>query len=326
MARVVRRGARPTTRPGALTGRSRGAVPVPPVPSARTAALTVLAVTAAAAWPFVEPLLPVLRRVHVPVLDPGTGPVTVLHVSDLHLLPRHRRRAAWVRGLADLRPDLVVSTGDHVSSEAASGLLVETLGALTADGTPGVFVPGNNDYFTPVRPHFTGYLHDGPPRPRRMDLPWGRTAGQLEAVGWTDLTHRRTTRVLAGTPVVLAGTDDAHLGRDRYDRVAGPVDGLGIGVTHTPQRRLLRSFAADGHRLVLAGHTHGGQLRLPGVGPLITNCDLERWRARGLSPLQLDRPDGAWLHVSAGLGTSPYLPGRICCRPEATLLTLVPGS
>ena len=71
---------------------------------------------------------------------------------------------------------------------------------------------------------------------------------------------------------------------------------------------------------MLAGHTHGGQLRLPLLGPLTTNCDLERSRARGLSPLE--RGPG-WLHVSAGLGSSPYLPVRLCCRPEATLLTLV---
>ena len=278
---------------------------------------------AAAAWPFVEPLLPVLRRRRVPVLDRGARPLTVLHLSDLHLLPRHTRRAAWVRALARLRPDLVVSTGDHVSSARSVPLLVDTLGALVQDGTPGVFVPGNNDYFTPVRPRLTGYLHDGPPRPRGVDLPWGSTARRLEEVGLTDLTHRRTVVEVAGTPVTLTGTDDAHLRRDRYAGVSGPVDGLGLGVTHTPRRALLRAFAADGHALVLAGHTHGGQLRLPGLGPAVTNCDLERSRARGLSRLVPGAADAGWLHVSAGLGTSPYLPVRVCCRPEATLLTLV---
>ena len=276
---------------------------------------------AAAVWPFVEPMLPVLRRVRVPVLPPGAAPLRVLHLSDLHLLPRHGRRAAWVRRLARLQPDLVVSTGDHVSSARSVPLLVSTLGALTADGTPGVFVPGNNDSFTPARPRPTGYLHDGPPRPRRPDLDWAGTARRLERAGWTDLTHRRTVVHVAGRDVVLTGTDDAHLRRDRYDRVAGPVDGLALGVTHTPRRSLLRAFADDGHALVLAGHTHGGQLRLPLLGPAVTNCDLERSRARGLSPLVPGRP-GSWLHVSAGLGTSPYAPVRLLCRSEATLLTL----
>jgi predicted MPP superfamily phosphohydrolase len=275
-----------------------------------------------AAWPFVEPQLPALRRLTVPVLPPGARPLAVLHLSDLHLLPRHRRRAAWVRALAEHRPDLVVSTGDHLSSADAVPLLVSTLASLTADGTPAVFVPGNNDYFSPVLPRPTNYLSDGPPRPRRPDLPWERTAAQLRDAGWTDLTHVRTTVALHGTTVTLTGTDDAHLRRARYAEVAGPVAGPALGVTHTPQLGLLRAFAADGHDLVLAGHTHGGQLRLPGLGPAVTNCDLQRSRARGLSPLTAAAEHG-WLHVSAGLGTSPYLPVRVCCRPEATLLTLV---
>ncbi len=274
------------------------------------------------AWPLVEPLFPVLRHVRVPVLPPGAGPVRVLHVSDLHLLARHRRRAAWVASLADQGADLVVSTGDHWSSADALDRLVQALGALTADGTPGVHVPGNNDPYSPVLPHPAGYLRPRRrPRVRRPpDLPWERAVARLADVGWTDLCQRRTTLTLAGRPVTLTGTADAHLRQDRYAEVAGAVTGLGLGITHTPARRLLRAFAADGHALVLAGHTHGGQLRLPGVGPLVTNCDLPRARARGLTS-----DAGGWLHVSAGLGTSPYLPLRFCCRPEATLLELVPG-
>jgi predicted MPP superfamily phosphohydrolase len=294
------------------------------LPSRWTAAAGLTAL-AALAWPFVEPQLPVLRRATVPVLPAGAAPVRVLHVSDLHLLPRHRRRAAWVRRLADLAPHLVVSTGDHWSSARALGLLTTTLAALTADGTPGVFVPGNNDYYTPVRPTLHRYVTGGEPAPRAPDLPWAAAARALEDAGWTDLTDRRTTLTLAGLPVLLTGTDDGHLRRDRYAKVAGQVAEtgvpLGIGVTHTPERRLLRAFAADGYALVLAGHTHGGQLRLPGAGALVTNCDLPRARARGLT-----REGPQWLHVSAGLGTSPYAPVRLCCRPEATLLELVPSA
>ena len=274
------------------------------------------------AWALAEPHLPVLRRAVVPVLPAGAPPLRVLHVSDLHLLPTSRRLAAWVRGLAAEPVDLVVSTGDHVASAQAVPLLADALGALTADGTPGVFVPGNNDYFTPVRPTLRRYL-SGESLHRAPDLPWEQAAAALERTGWTDLTSRRTTLVLGGLRVVLTGTDDGHLRRDRYARVAGPVGpgtDVGIGVTHTPARRLLRAFAEDGHALVLAGHTHGGQLRVPGVGALVTNCALERSRARGLSPLA---PAGGWLHVSAGLGASPYVPVRFACRPEATVLELV---
>src|SRR4051794_8592461 len=95
-----------------------------------------LAGAATAAGAFVEPLFPVLRRATVPALPPGSPPLRVLHVSDLHLLPRHGRRSAWLRSLADLRPDLAVSTGDHLSSADAIPLLAASLAALTADGTP----------------------------------------------------------------------------------------------------------------------------------------------------------------------------------------------
>jgi uncharacterized protein len=286
-----------------------------------TAPLAVAGLAGLAAWPFAEPHLPVLRRLRLPLLAPGASAVRVLHLSDLHLLPRQARKASWVRGLAGLRPDLVVATGDHVSSADAAEPLAQLYGAFPAAGATAVFVPGNNDWYTPARPHPSRYL-SGRRAPRRTpDLPWPQIADRLVAVGWTDLTHVRTALEVRGARLVLTGTDDGHLRRDRYARVAGPVaDGaVGIGVTHTPQARLLRAFARDGHALVLAGHTHGGQLRLPGLGAVVTNCDLPRWRARGLT-----RDGGTWLHVSAGLGSSPYLPVRLCCRPEATLLELVP--
>ncbi len=270
---------------------------------------------AAAAWPFVEPHLPVLRRVRVPVLPRGRRPLVVLHLSDLHLLARHRRRAAWIARLARTAPDLVVSTGDHLSALTALPLLT---GIARSFDCPGVFVPGNNDYYTPVAPHPLDYLRGGSRVDRRPDLPWPEVAAALGGAGWTDLTQRRLT--LDALDLTLTGTDDAHLRRDRYAAVRGPVDGLALGVTHTPQSRLLDAFADDGHALVLAGHTHGGQLRLPGLGALVTNCDLPRSRARGLT-----RDRRGWLHVSAGLGTSPYAPVRVCCRPEATLLSLVPA-
>jgi predicted MPP superfamily phosphohydrolase len=278
----------------------------------------VVAGTAVTIGALLEPHFPVLRRISVPALPPGSDRLTVLHLSDLHLLPRHGRRSRWIAHLADLKPDLTVVTGDLWSSVRALPLLGSTLAALTAEGARGVFVPGNNDYYSPLPPAIFGYFTGNEPRRHGPDMPWGRVVQMLTDVGWTDLTHRRTTMSLRGIEVTLTGTDDAHLRRDRYALVKGPVTGdVAIGVTHTPQRRVLDAFVADGHQLLLAGHTHGGQLRMPGVGALVTNCDLDRARARGLS-----RHGTSWLHVSAGLGTSPYAPVRLCCRPEASLLTL----
>lgn len=105
---------------------------------------------------------------------------------------------------------------------------------------------------------------------------------------------------------------------------------LSLGLTHSPYLRVLDDMSNDGVHLTFAGHTHGGQLCLPGYGALVTNCDLDRSRASGLSryPGSLDDPLDAgdmFLHVSAGLGTSPYTPVRLACRPEATLLRLIPA-
>ena len=286
--------------------------------AARRTALAVAA-TAVVAWPFAEPLLPVLRRTTAAVLPDGVRPVRVLHVSDLHLMPQQRRRAAWTAQLARLRPDLVVSTGDHLSRTAAIPRLMEALAPL-AEGVPAFFVPGNTDYYEARAPSPLSYLTGRPPRRRGPEIAWDEVAAALTAVGWTELTHRRVEVDVGGVRLALTGTDDGCLQRDDYRQVAGPLPDvdLGIGVTHTPQHRLLDAFVADGHRLLLAGHTHGGQLRVPGGPPLLTHCDLDRGRARGLS-----RWGPAALHVSAGLGQSPYLPVRTGCRPEATLLTLV---
>ena len=120
----------------------------------------------------------------------------------------------------------------------------------------------------------------------------------------------------------MAGVDDPHLSRDRYDTIAGPASpaaNLTLGLTHSPEPRVLDRFAADGYQLVMAGHTHGGQLCLPFYGAIVTNCDLDRSRAKGASRWGARTQ----LHVSAGIGTSPFAPVRFCCRPEATLLTLV---
>jgi len=266
-----------------------------------------------------------LRRFSVPVLAPGARPLRVLHISDLHLTPDQKRKRDWVRSLAGLEPDFVINTGDNLAHREAVPVALEALGPLLE--RPGAFVMGSNDYYEP-RPTnpFRYLLPDNGIRTHKGTLPWEDLRDGFVGAGWLDLNNARGRIKADHREIELVGTDDPHIGYDRYDDVSGAPDGaadISIGVTHAPYRRILDPMVADGFPLVLAGHTHGGQLCLPVVGALVTNCDLPRRQAKGLSQWTCgDRT--SWLHVSAGLGTSPFAPVRFACPPEATLLTLEP--
>lgn len=266
-----------------------------------------------------------IRRVDIPVLPPGAAPMTILHLSDAHLTPAQQGKQRFIRELALLRPDLVVNTGDSIAHPAAVPAMLAALEPLLQ--IPGVFVWGSNDYYRPQPKNPSRYLlRDKGRRKLGESLPWQELRAGMQAAGWRDATHARFHLRAGGLDIEVAGVDDPHLKRDRYALVAGPVDRLAhltLGVTHSPEPRVLDAFAADGFRLLLAGHTHGGQLRIPGYGALVTNCGLDTGRARGLSRWGAGE-DPAWLHVSAGLGTSPYAPVRFACLPEVSLLTLVP--
>jgi uncharacterized protein len=286
----------------------------------RSAALVAAAGAAAVGYGLAENQAFTLRRFQVPVLAPGTPTIRLLHLSDLHITNRQHRKQAWVRSLAELEPDFVLNTGDHFSAADAVPAVLHALEPLLA--FPGGFVPGNNDYYSPVPKNPLRYFapqHNtkhGPP------LPWPELAAKMAAGGWLDLTHVRASLRAGGVEVALAGTDDPHLRRARYERIAGPADpdaGVRIGVIHSPEPALLTRFAADGYDLVVAGHTHGGQIRVPFGPAIVTNCGIDRHRARWLHAWD----EHMYFHVCAGLGSNPFTPVRIACRPEAALLTLV---
>jgi predicted MPP superfamily phosphohydrolase len=262
-----------------------------------------------------------LREVTLPVLREGARPLRVLHITDLHMLPDQRSKQRWVAALAELNPDLVVNTGDNLAHKQAVPAVVRALDPLL--DRPGVFVFGSNDYYAPRPKNPARYLFPSNKRVHGVPLPWRDLRAAFIERGWLDLTHVRRLLTVDGQSIAVAGVDDPHLRRDRYIDVSGrpdPTAALRLGVTHSPEPRVLDGFASDGYDLVMAGHTHGGQLRIPGYGAIVTNCELDRSRARGASRWGADM----WLHVSAGLGTSPYAPVRFACPPEASLLTLVP--
>src|SRR5690606_11173241 len=127
-----------------------------PVATATLALGAGAALAAYATW--VEPRWFALRRVDVPCLPAGSGPVRVLHLSDLHLVPRQDRKRSWVAGLEALEPDLVVSTGDNLADMAAVPAVLETYDGLL--DRPGAFVLGSNDYYPPTPKNPLRYFGD----------------------------------------------------------------------------------------------------------------------------------------------------------------------
>lgn len=298
------------------------------------------------AWgSLIERRLFTLRQVTVPVLAPGSDPIRVLHLSDLHMAPWQTDKQDWVRSLAALKPDLVVNTGDnlgHVDGIAGIERALEPF-----RGIPGVFVNGSNDFVGPQPKNPLKYFAGPSKRSDRTTdaLDTDRLHEFFAKLAWIDLNNAAAALDLNGTHLEFVGVDDPHIARDRLDLITGAIDDLRaddplsdevwpdpakaqenrptltVAVTHAPYQRVLNSFVNHGAQLILAGHTHGGQVCVPGFGALVTNCDIPRRQVKGLS-LWNTGLRTSYLHVSAGLGTSIYAPVRFACPPEATMLTL----
>jgi len=264
-----------------------------------------------------------VRRSTLPLLPKGSRDIKVLHFSDLHLTPNKKREISDIKSFADLKPDLVISTGDFLASKDSVKTVIDALDELL--NIPGLFVFGSNDYYAPQFKNPLSYLRkDNGERKLGNKLPWQSLQKQLVKRGWQDLNHNKVKLKVNGVVIEARGTDDAHLELDDYRKVEGKVSkaaDFAIGVTHAPYERVIAAMAQDKLDLIFAGHTHGGQIRLPWFGgsrSLTTNCDLENWRSRGVTKVN----DEPWLNVSAGMGMSPFAPIRFACPPEISLITL----
>ncbi|ARC57523.1 3',5'-cyclic adenosine monophosphate phosphodiesterase CpdA [Frondihabitans sp. 762G35] len=276
-----------------------------------------------------------VRRETVPILPPGSRSLTVLHLSDLHMAPWQTDKQEWIRSLAVYEPDLVVDTGDnlgHVDAYDAVEYALEPFRDVA-----GVFVHGSNDYVGPqFKSPFRYFGGPSAPLTKPVELDNARLTSFFESLGWLDLDNTARAIEIKGNRLEFFGVNDAHRGWARLERLPGALDELrenvgwqdeegpesvSIGLTHAPYQRVLDSFTTNGADLVFAGHTHGGQVCVPGYGALVTNCDIPRKQVSGLSMWNHARKS-TYLEVSAGLGTSIYAPVRFACRPEAVVVTL----
>lgn len=278
-----------------------------------------------------------IRYETLPVLRPGQSSFRILHIGDMHLVAGDHDKIDFVRGLAELEPDVVVNTGDNPGGVDAIDDVLTALEPLLS--IPGVFVPGSNDLYGPRSANPLRYLT----APTTLEtstehydaIDVNTMFRRFAAPGaWHLIANRNITLHLReDLRLTVAGTHDAHMRADVWPgfdagtaTAAASTEGseLRVAVTHAPYRRVLDAATADGADVIFAGHTHGGQVALPAYGAIVSNCDLPtglasgvtRWRAAGRTSV---------VNITAGIGASPTVPLRTFCPPEAVVVDLIPA-
>ncbi|GAA1326592.1 metallophosphoesterase [Leucobacter albus] len=334
-------------------------------PGARAAAALGWAAAGVLVWSTViERRLFTVRRHEIPLLPAGAAPVRVLQLSDLHLAPWQTNKINWVRSLRALNPDLVVLTGDLMGHTGARPALLHTLEAFADTPTLFVH-GSNDYYGPKFKNPMRYLREPSRLSTRAQDIDNATLTTGLTDLGFLDLNNSAAALSLRGTSFEFIGLNDPHIRLHNADAMRAAMGeqgfalpdaavvaevgaskvspgeagaatgavtddletgrGVRVGLVHAPYQAALGELLSSGSELILAGHTHGGQVRVPGVGALTSNSDLPNDQARGLS-VWYDAHRAAYLNVSAGLGNSIYAPVRFACRPEASLITLTaPG-
>jgi uncharacterized protein len=247
--------------------------------------------------------------------EDASGTVTLLHLSDLHMVHEDHAKARFLASLP--AADVTVVTGDFLGEPEAVERAVEVLRPLRGR-LASYFVLGSNDLYAPKPLNYAWYFKRTRPKRRAVRGRGPELVAALEADGWLDMDNRRASLPADGTRLEVMGMHDPHIQLADLRLLERTEPGrVGVAVVHSPDPA--PELAAFGWDLILTGHTHGGQVRMPLVGALVTNSHLPTRLARGLSMLP-----PAVMHVSPGLGTSKYAPFRFLCRPEATLIELAP--
>lgn len=242
----------------------------------------------------------------LPTFPAALDGVRIAHLTDLHLddgLPRQYAAELARRVREEIKPDLVCFTGDLTTHNA--DLIKDGADWLKAMGVPTFVCLGNHDY-DPATSARAGC-------PETLAEMLGR---ELEGSGVTLLRNAHAKVSVRGQDLFVAGVEDWYTGKlDGERAVAGVPEGAPrVMLCHNPDAAD-RVDAATAGGLVLAGHTHGGQIRLPFVGPPILPLN-DRTRVAGRIKLK-----SSTLYVSRGVGFLARL--RFLCRPELAVIRLI---
>lgn len=259
------------------------------------------------------------HRLALPDLPTGLEGLRILHVSDTHFPADGDSVGRFVERIWRLDFDLVCCTGDYVETSAGWDSAVEALTQLRAP--LGVYATlGAHDYCAPVRTRdeWVSFNSDrllGSPRRFVNPKPF---VEQLEAAGIVVLRNEWRSLKIGGELVRIGGAGDDSARMARLESAVPAPGGFSMLLTHAPDAALrLPSPERGGPSVVLCGHTHGGQIRLPGWGaPMRHSRLVSRERAAGVFDV-----DGTRVVVSRGFGTA-HVPLRFACRPEIGIVTL----
>jgi predicted MPP superfamily phosphohydrolase len=237
----------------------------------------------------------------------------ILHLSDLHLSAPESHKIEFLERITDEDYDLVVFTGDIFENYSGTQYAKHLIARRPRLGAYAVL--GNHDYYAYTWFHKTvgrfnrSYRH---PKHKRDVMPM---ISALQDSGITVM--RNSSKLFASERVCLVGIDYPGITPEELGALTAqaPSDWLVLSLLHLPRR--LHQLPQAGVDIAFAGHTHGGQIRLPGLGALITDSELPRREASGLV-----QRDNTVIHVSRGLGADPKTNFRLFCPPHATVIEI----
>lgn len=253
------------------------------------------------------------RVVHLANWPAELEGITLLHISDLHFGRREQVAERLLQRMRGIPADVVVVTGDFIAEPVAIERVCAAFRPLAAERRI-MGILGNHEHS-----HYKWNLPGKGQWATRASIDAVGVTARLEEAGVRMLVNSVTALDIGGRRLHLVGVDDLYHGLTRLDATLeqAPASQPIVLLCHSPE--ILKAAARRGVALVLSGHTHGGQVRVPGIGTPFTGTKQPIPKAYGMV-----REGPTWMHISPGLGVTA-VPFRFGVRPEMTVLELRRG-